>query len=157
MNLDKNFRPYLCCIEMICFNFGRLKKLNLRLFYLSLHFCAYTILFQFGRIWTNLNETFWPYSCGIEMIFFNDEKLKKWNLRLLKSSMRIYAYLCASMRVLGYPVFNMWLIHLVSTWIHGSFLDIPAFDQVHTACTWNGGCSQEIKGFWSNFLFRCMP
>ena len=88
---------------MICFNFGRLKKLNLRLFYLSLHFCAYTILFQFGRIWTNLNETFWPYSCGIEMIFFNDEKLKKWNLRLLKSSMRIYAYLCASMRVLGYP------------------------------------------------------
>ena len=29
------------------------------------------------------------YSCGIEMIFFNDEKLKKWNLRLLKSSVRI--------------------------------------------------------------------
>ena len=88
-NLDKNFWPYLCCIEMICFNFGRLKKLNLRLFYLSLHFCAYTILFQFGWIWMNLNETFRPYSCDIKMIFFNDEKLKKWNLRLLKPSMCI--------------------------------------------------------------------
>ena len=92
-NLDESGRKFwtnLCSIEMIFFNDGRLKKLNVRLFYLSLRFCAYTILFQFGRIWTNLNETFWPYSCGIEMIFFNDEKLKKWNLRLLKSSMRIF-------------------------------------------------------------------
>ena len=40
-----------------------------------------------GRIWIG---TSWTYSCGIEMIFFNDEKLKKWNLRLLKSSMRIF-------------------------------------------------------------------
>ena len=49
-------------------------------------------LFHFIPIWTNLNETHLPYSCGIEMIFFNVEKLKKWNLRLLKSSMRIYAH-----------------------------------------------------------------
>ena len=40
----------------------------------------------------------------LKMICFNDGMLKKWNLRLLKSSMRIYAYLCASMRVLGYPL-----------------------------------------------------
>ena len=60
-------------------------------------------LFHFIPIWTNLNKTHLPYSCGIEMIFFNDEKLKKSNLRLLKSSVRIYAYLCASMRVLEYP------------------------------------------------------
>ena len=86
----QKFLTLLMYIEVICFNFGRLKKLNLRLFYLSLHFCAYTILFQFGWIWMNLNETFRPYSCDIKMIFFNDEKLKKWNLRLLKSSMRIF-------------------------------------------------------------------
>ena len=48
-------------------------------------------LFHFIPIWTNLNETHLPYSCGIEMILFNDEKLKKSNLRLLKSSVRIYA------------------------------------------------------------------
>ena len=42
----------------------------------------------------------------LKMICFNDGMLKKWNLRLLKSSMRIYAYLCASMRVLGYPLQN---------------------------------------------------
>ena len=40
----------------------------------------------------------------------------------------------------------MWLNHLESTWLHGSFLDIPVFDQVHTTCTWNRGCNQEILG-----------
>ena len=40
-------------------------------------------------------------------------------------------------------VFSMWLNHLKSTWLHGSFLDIPVFDQVHTTCIWNRGCNQE--------------
>ena len=70
----------------------------------------YSISFQFGRIWTKLNvlthvaskiyftmmkiwkNEIWNLKCGIEKIFFNDEKLKKWNLRLLKSSVRIYAH-----------------------------------------------------------------
>ena len=68
--------------------------------YASVLIPFYSNFDESGRIWIG---TSWTYSCGIEMIFFNDEKLKKWNLRLLKSSMRIYAYLCASMRVLGYP------------------------------------------------------
>ena len=54
--------------------------------------CHKSSLFHFIPIWTNLNKTHLPYSCGIEMIFFNDEKLKKSNLRLLKSSVRIYAH-----------------------------------------------------------------
>ena len=74
--------------------------------YASVLIPFYSNFDESGRIWIG---TSWTYSCGIEMIFFNDEKLKKWNLRLLKSSMRIYAYLCASMRVLGYPEF----LHIV--------------------------------------------
>ena len=49
-------------------------------------------LFYFIPIWTNLNETHLPFSCSIEMLSLNDERLKKWNLNLSKSSMHIYAH-----------------------------------------------------------------
>ena len=96
------------------------KKSNLRLLKSSVRIYAHS-LFHFIPIWTNLNETNLPYSCSIEMLSLNDERLKKWNPSLLKSSMRIYSILFQFGRIwtkLTYltHVASKWYFTMIKSW-----------------------------------------
>ena len=67
-------------------------KIHYALIWVSMRIYAHT-LFHFIPIWKNLNQTLLPYSCSIEILSLNDERLRKWNPRLLNP-------LCPSMRIL---------------------------------------------------------
>ena len=106
-------------------------------------------LFHFISIWTNLNETQIPYSCGIKMLSLNDEKLKKSNLILLKSSVRIYAHS---------------LFHFIPIWTNLNETNLPYSCSIKMLSlnderlkNWNPSLSKCSMCMYAHSLFHFIP